>query len=443
VVSLSLPSMPRTPLHAALGETGASLNFTLIEQACANKLTERTDLDWKQSLPLTAGPGERDKKIAQQAELAKDIAAMANSGGGMIVYGVAESTVAGTSAADRVVPVGTIDETVTRAIRQVAGNAIYPPVTGTQLLPIAPEDAPDQGVLVLLVPDSLDAPHLIHQRNASEWFGVPYRHGPDTDWMVERQIATAYQAREVGRRRRTEAFNERFDRFVESCVSDQDSHWVVAMAVPETPLPRPRDLRVDQAHRVIDQAWQWVPRDRTGPKDLTQAESTRRGLQRYIRIGHRTLRAVDDATLRARIEVHGDGAVAVGFTRDGAFVGEGRVSGHVAVPDIEQTGLDLFALLWASTRALGVTSDYISRITVAPATRAFRQLDSLVDHFLPFDKSNEVFGYEAVDGPVLTSGGLEVALRSWLDIVDDAVNQTGYGSRLDPDEILLRVQMND
>src|SRR3954452_3537605 len=131
--------MPWTPLHAALGEAGATLDFTLIEQACDSKITERTNLDWKRDLPLTAGPDEKAKKVAQQAELAKDIAALANSGGGMIVYGVAESTVAGTSAADHVVPVGPVDETAIRAIRQVAGNAIYPPVTGTQLLPIAPE----------------------------------------------------------------------------------------------------------------------------------------------------------------------------------------------------------------------------------------------------------------------------------------------------------------
>src|SRR5829696_6434541 len=67
-------------------------------------ISERGDLDWKRDLPLTATKGDHAKRLTQQADLAMDVAVMANSGGGMIVYGVEESPVAGTSAADHVEP---------------------------------------------------------------------------------------------------------------------------------------------------------------------------------------------------------------------------------------------------------------------------------------------------------------------------------------------------
>jgi hypothetical protein len=51
---------------------------------------------------------------------------MANSGGGMLVYGVQESRESGTSAAETIVGVGVGDEDTIRDIRRVAGNLIYP-----------------------------------------------------------------------------------------------------------------------------------------------------------------------------------------------------------------------------------------------------------------------------------------------------------------------------
>jgi hypothetical protein len=135
--------------------------------------------------------------------------------------------------------------------------------------------------------------------------------------------------------------------------------------------------------------------------------------------------------------------VAVAFTRDGAFGGEGRHSGQVAIRDIEQTGLEFFALLWTVARVLGVAGDYMARITVQPTPQIFRRLDPVVDAFLPFDESHRVFDFRPVNGPILMEGGLESALGSWLDLVHDAVNQTGFSSALDRDELLLNLQLDD
>ena len=70
--------MPHTPLHRALGREASELTTDLFEEAVSKAIEETDSLDWKAALP-EKGP-----------EFAKDVAAMANSGGGLIVYGVKE-----------------------------------------------------------------------------------------------------------------------------------------------------------------------------------------------------------------------------------------------------------------------------------------------------------------------------------------------------------------
>ncbi|WP_162803084.1 AlbA family DNA-binding domain-containing protein [Ornithinimicrobium avium] len=262
------------------------LDFALIERACAESLPERTDLDWKRQLPLTAPKSEHKAKQAQQIELAKDIAAMANSGGGMIVYGISETTRAGTSAAETIVPVGIVDETITRDVRRVAGNLVYPPVVGLDLIPLAPQDDAAGGVLVLLVPDSADRPHLVHPSNGQDWFGAPYRHGPDTEWMVERQIAAAYTERQSGRRRQIEEFDTRFAEFTDTLAQGTDLRWVVAYAVPDQPSTRPMALSRAKAHAIIEQAWASPITRGFAAADITRSGSDSSGAEALHPRGH-------------------------------------------------------------------------------------------------------------------------------------------------------------
>lgn len=394
-------------------------------------MPERTDLDWKRKLPLTAPKDEAKAKQAQQLELAKDIAAMANSGGGMIVYGVQETTQAGTSAAETIVGVGTVDEDTIRDIRRVAGNLIYPPVVGLDLLPLAPNDDPEAGVLVLLVPDSTDRPHLVHPSNGQDWFGAPYRHGPDTEWMVERQLAAAYTERESGRRRRIEEFDTRFTEFIDSLDQSTDLRWVVAFAVPDQPNTRTRTLTQGKANAIIERAWASPLTHGFAAADLTRDVHTRRGLRRFTRAGHRTISAAGSAKARARVEIHGDGTVAVAFTRDGALFGEGQQRTQVPIVDIEATALDFLALLLVERGALGMSGDYTARLAVCPPTQIFRRSDPTVDGaFVPWD-GQRVYGYRPVDGPVIGTAGRHELISSWFDIVTDAVNQAGASCSLD------------
>ena len=73
-------------MHRQLGIPGGPLTYEILEEAVTAAVTETSDLDWKKHLPSLKDPGWK-------AELAKDVAAQANSAGGMIVFGVEEDPV--------------------------------------------------------------------------------------------------------------------------------------------------------------------------------------------------------------------------------------------------------------------------------------------------------------------------------------------------------------
>lgn len=76
-----------------MAEAVPKLTLALVQEACVQRLVETEQLDWKRDLPLPKGAGSNDQGVRERSlELAKDIAAMANSRGGMLVYGVREES---------------------------------------------------------------------------------------------------------------------------------------------------------------------------------------------------------------------------------------------------------------------------------------------------------------------------------------------------------------
>lgn len=375
--------MPWTALHAALGETDAQLSFGMISRACVAAVEETGAVDWKRALPLTEPRGEG--RAHQQAELAKDIAAMANSGGGTIVFGVAETRMAGISAADHVEPVGVVDDTVLQQIRQVAGALIYPPVVGLDLLPLAPGDDPAGGVLALVVPDSVAMPHLVHPENTKnfEYFMAPYRHGPHTERMVEQQLAAAYRQREQRARTRAAQLEQVW---ADSLAATRNGPaWVIAVAVPETPHPRPREFTLEQANEIFVEICRPGRPGTISALDLTSDASTRRGLRRYHRSWARQLNPPGalPAKIQGQVELHGDGTVVVAATRDAAFPGGSATGGgqEIAICDLEQVGVDLLRALRQAQRRRGFHTDYAVRIGISMATQVFGAWTRCSDSF--------------------------------------------------------------
>lgn len=232
-----------------LGASDGQLTIDLVQHACAEHITESASLDWKRDWPLTGATTEQ--KQAKQQEFAKDIAAMANTGGGLIVYGVDETRVDDRSVAERIVSVGEVTETKMRELYRAANNLIYPSIAGLKMVLVS-DPGSAQTVLAAVVPDSASRPHLIHPMGRPEWFMAPWRNGPDTMFMSERQLADEYRQRDRGRDQRDQELEAIWSSAMKACGAVRDKQWIIGVLQPErSPLHR-RPIQRSQARTVLD-----------------------------------------------------------------------------------------------------------------------------------------------------------------------------------------------
>lgn len=129
-------------------------------------------LDFKRDLP-GKGKGE---------EAAKDVAAM-TSNGGVLLYGVDEDSETGEATSIPRVAVGGAPE---KLQAMVGSNSS--PVPFMEII-IVKENAGDaEGVLVVAVPPSTQAPHMVARR-------YPVRRGVTTEYLDEREVSRLYSRR--------------------------------------------------------------------------------------------------------------------------------------------------------------------------------------------------------------------------------------------------------
>ncbi|MFC9646513.1 helix-turn-helix domain-containing protein [Streptomyces mirabilis] len=183
------PRFPR--VEALLGGSLEQVTYAQLASLVGNPdAREDEDLDYK-------GP-HYSADQAGRAELAKDVAALANGIGGVLVLGLAEDR--RTSIPNAVTPVELTDGKV-RQIRQTIASNLRPPPR-IELFPKHDQPGSIQGILLIAVPRSLDAPHAIVEQTR---LAYPRRNGSTTAWLTEAEIATAY-------RRRFEQLADRTDR---------------------------------------------------------------------------------------------------------------------------------------------------------------------------------------------------------------------------------------
>jgi hypothetical protein len=139
---------------------------------------EDADLDFKQERYANSDPARRD--------LAGDVAAMANTRGGLIIIGIRDDN----DVAVELTPVPLEDGEEAR-IRQIAASNVTPHLTfDVRVLHSADNDS--HGYYLLIVPPSTLTPHAVRQdRNLR----FPRRDGTTTRWLTEPEVADAYRDR--------------------------------------------------------------------------------------------------------------------------------------------------------------------------------------------------------------------------------------------------------
>ena len=444
-----------TRLHARLGLTDPELTPEHLEAAVRENLEEDEQLDWKVQLPFASEPRGPELE-AKARELAKDVAAMANGDGGVIIYGVQELR---SDTPMAIVSVGEVSETQEQQIRRAVLSHTYPPVSGVQFEHIRWDDG--RQVMALHVPASPEAPHLIRPpRDKSDqgWFQAPWRSGSHTAAMTERQIEEAYRLREQRRREQRASVNERFNDFLVAVRADGPDRltrtvagtttiapppiWMVALAVPLQPRLDTRRLSPIGATRFLDAAQDHRPPQKTeGISALRSADYSplRRGLGLY----HRTYLPLPHLSQGARIEVHGDGGVGLGVTRDGDFGPSNFTPEFVAAEDAETLAWDLATVLIWTVEAGNVSGDFLVMFGPSRSGEGIRQPNKWGNSYGRVSDEDRVRGLRAISGTVVTTQGRRELVRSVWELLEDFLSQRGAVPSSTADQFLTALALNE
>lgn len=405
-----------------MGAAPGPLTDELLDAAVAASVQESDDLDWKGELPPAKG--------LPQTDFPKDVAAMANSGGGVIVYGVRESEKAATERVD----VGECTEVYERSLRSAAFTAITPPVFGLNIHRLG--EAGNRAVVVE-VSASVDGPHLIYKK---DYFAAPVRNNADTAWMREPQIAAMYRARFDERRHATEILDTLFTEASAGRNTDRRA-WLIAVAHPRIPRLVGR-LSRDDARAVLVKteglALTYAGRGLTHPLQNVDLYDPRPGLRRWIAANKAT--DPNFAHLASWASIHHDGSVtlatAIGGRRKTAS--EYSDGWYVIAPDIECAVADLTALIRTTAEATG-NDEYDIRVGIEWSGKEPLTILSMTNGGIVSDHlSIPLHVYTPVDTTLNAAGP---ALDYYWDVHDlalDCVNQGGI-----PDLLMIRPPARD
>jgi hypothetical protein len=386
----------------------------LLNEAVAAGVVETDGLDWKSELPAAKG--------LPQTDFPKDVAAMANSGGGVIIYGVREAQKAATARVD----VGEVDEAYERSLRSAAITAITPPVFGLNVLRLGAEG---HRAVVVEVPASVDGPHLIFR---NDYFAAPVRNDSDTVWMKERQIEAMYRARFEERRHAKDALDTLFSETAAGRDTNVRS-WLIAVARPRIPGFKDR-LSREAARKVLSKteqlAFTYAGRSGIHPLESVDLLNPRPGLRRWVAANT----AAGERTIwkEAWASIHHDGSVtlaaAVGGHRktDGGYFEGWQVESSA----IECAIADLMALIRTTAETTG-NDEYDVRVGIAWAGENPLSILTQDTHGYTYDGvSTPLHHYTPVE---TTLNAVEPALEYFWhvrDLARDCVSQGGISNVL-------------
>ncbi|MCX4427022.1 AlbA family DNA-binding domain-containing protein [Streptomyces mirabilis] len=280
------PRFPR--VEALLGGSLEQVTYAQLASLVGNPdAREDEDLDYK-------GP-HYSADQAGRAELAKDVAALANGIGGVLVLGLAEDR--RTSIPNAVTPVELTDGKA-RQIRQTIASNLRP-TPRIELFPKHDQPGSIQGILLIAVPRSLDAPHAIVEQTR---LAYPRRNGSTTAWLTEAEIATAYRRRFEQLADRTDRIS-RIDHDVEETAERLEGRSFLEAGDPLLTVSLVPDIPGDM---VIDHA----SVQRVSTQELAAVPLLGRTAATFYSsmVGARRIVLFDDRPPRYVAELHSDGS---------------------------------------------------------------------------------------------------------------------------------------
>lgn len=345
----------QTSIHLALGESSAALDYDMVERAVGAGIREDERLDWKQA----TYQGDTAKE-----EFAKDVAALANARGGIIVIGVAEER--GTGAAKCLHPFDAVNDGVERTMRSWLHNTVKPMVSGVGFYPLPKEEGGTEGVLVVSVPPSPETPHMV---GADRSIGFPLRVGTQTMWMREPDIERSYRQR-FDRRVSDE---EHLDRLIDRATSHlalTEQPWIVIatrpMVLRTAGQPRPTTddvvaiLEGSLGHRtdlgVNNQVTNAVIRP-MGDAAL----NPRAGLRSWIAASRPGGNPTDKA-VGSYVAVHDDGSLVLAMQSGNWGPEQVEEQNVIHETDLAGIAIDHVAVVASATERFGLEGEHLARV---------------------------------------------------------------------------------
>jgi hypothetical protein len=207
--------LPR--IEALLASDLTTLDETDLATLVSGQVAEDADLDFKRELYGTTDSDRRS--------LAGDLAALANTSGGLIVLGLDE-----VNGIASVLTPQPLSEAEDLRMRQVIAGLVAP-VPRFEISRVPSAADPSSGYYLLVVDRSLDAPHAVRVNDALRY---PKRIGASTRYLTEAEVADAYRNRFDG----AEALANRATQLLaegRTHLDLEDRVWLATWIVPTQP----------------------------------------------------------------------------------------------------------------------------------------------------------------------------------------------------------------
>ncbi len=232
----------------AAGLTAARLSALVIERVPETELLEFKGRAYSKRVPDDAAPNAGKRDSGQ--EFAKDVAALANHRGGLLVLGVTERN----GCAAELTPLTGNPDEEQRWLR-VALSQYLAPAADVDLVPI-PLGNGEFGIGVV-VPPSVRAPHAVlavKGSDAKNPLSYPERDGTATRWLHEQEVAERYYRRAASGHSQAEVLQSVVRSGRDRLESTGGGYCLYVAAVPEVGAERRLDrATVDANHRWVRQ----------------------------------------------------------------------------------------------------------------------------------------------------------------------------------------------
>ena len=417
-----------TPIHRALGLEPGDLTLELIEKAIEEGLEETADFDMKRVVPNL-------KEDKSKQEIAKDIAAMANSGGGWIIYGVGEG------ASDIAGSIHPCEWTATeeQQMLNIAYTKIDPPVVGLEFNKISCGENPDEKYLVLMhIPDSVDAPHFAREEKNN--FSAPRRNGPHTKPMTYRDIERGFRERFQRRAEQEKTLQGYFEEATEALNPEQGVFLAIA-AVPVTPKISAGSVDRDKAIQHTNPwAYSYLIASRRGNCSKEEKIETEfnfiwnqgehvKGMRRWV------LRNAAQATAKYCKHLHDDGTLTGGYclkrVRGTQSTSEQYLAGEInrcTSIDVEKALIDFFSLLREHAQERRTSGGFHIRVGLvgnANSPIVLRTHDRFTWDFMSESEPEPIKRFQPVSTFIDPLAPIEDILPPLRTLALDIVNQGG------------------